>query len=63
MAKNQRFLWAIAAQGPKRTFKVHLTGKNCAPSDFSQTLVDLILLIIILDLYGFNLGPEIAENA
>ena len=45
MAKNQRFLWAIAAQGPKRTFKVNLTRKNCAPNDFSRKLVDLILLI------------------
>ena len=45
MAKNQRFLWAIAAQGPKRTFKVSLTGQNCAPNDFSQRLVNLVLLI------------------
>ena len=63
MAKNQRFLWAIAAQGPKRTFKVSLTGQNCAPNDFSQKLVDLVLLCHHMDLHGFNLGPEIAENA
>ena len=45
MAKNRRFLWEMAAQGPKRTFKVSLTGKNCAPNDFGQKLVDLVLLI------------------
>ena len=53
----------MAAQGPKRKFKVSLTGKNCAPNDFSQELVDLVLLIHYIAPAWLQSGPEIAENA